>query len=107
MKWTGICLAALFGILMLCCRSSADGTRSPNGDPQDTTLVGTVYVSGNEPFVILRLDAGNNEHPELRADSVQYRALWQLQGRRVDVTGPVERSPLGTIVRVKRFHVLE
>jgi hypothetical protein len=72
------------------------------------TLVGSVYVSGNEPFtrLTLALDDGR-KGIFLKADSATSRQLLKLQGKVVRIFGRTVRSGTGDYVHVDEFVLVQ
>jgi hypothetical protein len=68
------------------------------------TVVGVIYVTGNEPFTHLMLTLSPNVQYLIEADSSSKAQLWQLQGKRVSVIGIKKTSPMGTSIQTKSFH---
>lgn len=56
-------------------------TSHPGGKGQK--LVGTIYVTGNEPFTQLAIETGKDSLSTISPHSPVYKELWQLQGRKV------------------------
>lgn len=72
------------------------------------TLVGSVYLSGNEPFTRLTLalsDKGGNIYIE--ADTTQSKQLRKLQGRVVKILGSIVKAGIGDYIRVNEFITIQ
>ncbi len=89
-------------------KTSSDTTLQKKGSMLVDTLVGSVYVSGNEPFTRLTLalkDGGSNIF--IQADTTQSKQLRKLQGRVVKIFGPIVKSGTGDYVRVNEFVIVQ
>ena len=72
------------------------------------TLVGAVYVSGNEPFTRLTLALNDGRSSiYIEADTTLSKQLRKLQGRVVRIFGSVVRNGTGDFVRVNEFAVVQ
>jgi hypothetical protein len=72
------------------------------------TLVGSVYVSGNEPFTRLTLALEDGRSSIfIQADSTQSRQLRKLQGRVVRISGLIIKSGIGNCIRVNEFVIVQ
>ncbi len=72
------------------------------------TLVGSVYISGNEPFTRLTLALENGTSSIfVEADTTQSKQLRKLQGRTVKVSGTIVRGGIGDYIRVKEFVIVQ
>jgi hypothetical protein len=85
-------------------KAKGDAILQEKGSMQSDTLVGTVYVSGNEPFtrLTLALEDGRSRI-FLEADTIQSKQLRKLQGRVVRVSGSIVKSGLGDYIHVNEF----
>ena len=88
---------------------SSSGTSSPEkGSMRVDTLVGAVYVSGNEPFTRLTLALNDGRSSiYIEADTTLSKQLRKLQGRVVRIFGSVVRNGTGDFVRVNEFAVVQ
>ena len=89
------------------CSSSTQKTQKINMNEQTQQIVGTLYVSGNEPFVKLHLAADNGKKYQLETDSLTLRQLWQLQGRHISISGKEQQTQLGIILYVKDYQKIQ
>jgi hypothetical protein len=72
------------------------------------TLVGSVYISGNEPFTRLTLALVDGKSSIfLDADTTQSKQLRKLQGRVVRIVGAIVRSEAGDRIRVNEFVIVQ
>ena len=72
------------------------------------TLVGSVYVSGNEPFTRLTLALEDGRSSIfIQADSTQSQQLRKLQGRVVRIFGPIIKSGTGDYILVNEFVIVQ
>lgn len=89
-------------------KSSHEAELKEKGLPTLDTIVGTIYVSGNEPFTRLTLaliEGTSNMYIE--ADTTQSKQLRKLQGRVVKVFGAVVKNGTGDFFRVKEFSIVQ
>jgi hypothetical protein len=86
-----------------------NGCRSTKEAYQDSssagTWSGTIFVAGNEPFTKLMLNSADAGTYELKADSLIYRQLWQLQNTQIEVSGTVLASPFGKVLTVQTYRL--
>ena len=89
-------------------RISSDIALKEKGSMLVDTLVGTVYVSGNEPFTRLTL-AMKDERSSIyiQADTTQSKQLRKMQGRVVKISGPIVKSGTGECIRVNEFVIVQ
>lgn len=86
---------------------SSDTMMQEKKSPLVDTLVGSVYVSGNEPFTRLTLALQDGKSSVfVEADSTQSKQLRKLQGRMVKVFGTIVRSETGDYIRVNEFVIV-
>lgn len=72
------------------------------------TLVGSVYVSGNEPFTRLTLALEDGKSSIfVEADTTQSKQLRQLQGRVVRISGSIIKNGTGDYIRVNEFVIVQ
>ena len=72
------------------------------------TLIGSVYVSGNEPFTRLTLALKDGKSSIfVDADTTQSKQLRTLQGRVVRIVGVIVKSEAGNFIRVSEFLVIQ
>jgi hypothetical protein len=72
------------------------------------TLVGSVYVSGNEPFTRLTLALEDGKSSIfVDADTAQTKQLRKLQGRIVRIVGVIMKSEAGDRIRVNEFVIIQ
>jgi hypothetical protein len=88
-------------------KSKGDTLVQEKGSMMLDSLVGTVYVSGNEPFtrLTLALEDGRSNY-FLEADTTQSKQLRMLQGRVVKICGPIVRNGMGDFIRVNKFVIV-
>jgi hypothetical protein len=72
-------------------------------------FVGMMYVTGNEPFTMLALQADDGGVIKIRNDSSAiYRSLWKLQGQRLRIYVRSAKAPSDTSsIFVERFELLK
>jgi hypothetical protein len=92
----------IFIFFLVSCQHSRQ-TEKVNGGISKL-YIGTIYVSGNEPFTRLQLTTSTNVSYQIKADSATYHQLWQLQGQQVIVQGEVRQTPLGNVISVQKYH---
>ena len=85
------------------------GCRTSGGSAELHTLVGTLVVTGNEPFTNLSLQSDNTTVSVIRKDTTEiYRNLWKLQGRKVRVWFQADntRSNLSKLT-IERYEIVK
>ena len=89
-------------------RISSDIALKEKGLMLVDTLVGTVYVSGNEPFTRLTLAMKDGRSSiYIQADTTQSKQLRKMQGRVVKISGPIVKSGTGECIRVNKFVIVQ
>lgn len=78
-------------------------TLQKNTSTMNDTVVGIIYVAGNEPFTHLMLALSPSVQYLVEADSSSKAQLWQLQGKKVGIIGIKRTSPMGTSIQAKSF----
>ncbi len=71
------------------------------------TVVGGVYVAGNEPFIRLMLSLGPSKSINLEGDSAIIKTLWKMQGERIRVVGTIRKSVMGNAIIIKEYQVVK
>jgi hypothetical protein len=67
------------------------------------TVIGILYVTGNEPFTMLMLSDSQGVRYHVEADSSLKYYLWQLQSKRVGVIGMKESNSTGIRINVSSY----
>ena len=89
-------------------KGPSDITLKEKGSMLVDTLVGTVYVSGNEPFTRLTLALKDRRKSiYIEADTIQSEQLRKLQGRVVRISGSIVKSGIGDCMRVNEFVIIQ
>ena len=89
-------------------KGSSDITLKEKGSMLVDTLVGTVYVSGNEPFTRLTLALEDRRKSiYIEADTIQSEQLRKLHGRVVRISGAIVKSGTGDYMRVNEFVLVQ
>lgn len=89
-------------------KTSSSAPLQEKGSMSMDTLVGSVYVSGNEPFTRLTLALEDGKSSIfLDADTTQSKQLRKLQGRVVRIVGAIVRSEAGDRIRVNEFVIVQ
>ncbi|MCX6142040.1 MAG: hypothetical protein NTZ35_02350 [Ignavibacteriales bacterium] len=87
---------------------SSDITLQEKGSMLLDTLLGSVYVSGNEPFTRLTLALKDGRSSIfIQADTTQSKQLRKLQGRVVRISGSIVKSGTGDYIRVNEFVIVQ
>lgn len=68
------------------------------------TIIGIIYVAGNEPFTHLMIELSPNIQYLVEADSSSKSQLWQLQGKKVGIIGTKKINSMGTSIQAKSFY---
>jgi hypothetical protein len=134
--WNRFFIIVLLCILHLSCHSSKKEVRSEQTDNPETvlstvskakellqdsmssmtlekhtanmndTIIGVLYVSGNEPFTSLVITPSPDVRYAIEADSALKVQLWQLQGKKISIIGTKKPGLAGTNIHVKSFERL-
>ena len=67
------------------------------------TVVGIIYVAGNEPFTHLILALSPSVQYLIETDSSSRAQLWQLQGKKVNIIGIKKTTPMGISIQTSSF----
>jgi hypothetical protein len=67
------------------------------------TVVGEVYVAGNEPFTRVMLSLASSRRIILEGDTATQNKLREMQGERIRVVGTMKKSIMGTAIVIKEF----
>jgi len=102
-----ICIVTiLFVISSSGCGSSKEkNTEQKIG--KDTSVVGTIYIAGNEPFTHVMLEDTIGITYVIAADSAVTAILWEKQGCLVRCTGVVQNVLQKRVVRLKEFVIIK
>jgi type IV pilus biogenesis protein CpaD/CtpE len=68
------------------------------------TVVGEVYVAGNEPFTRVMLSIASSKSIDLEGDSAVLKELRGMQGERIIVVGTTKISVMGAAIIIKEFY---
>ncbi|HOV98483.1 MAG TPA: hypothetical protein PK595_02795 [Bacteroidota bacterium] len=102
-----ICIVTvLFVISSSGCGSSKEKSSVQNIE-KDTSVVGTIYIAGNEPFTHVMLEDTIGITYVIIADSAVTAALWKQQGCLVCCTGIVQNVLQKRAVRLKEFAIIK
>jgi len=71
------------------------------------TLVGEIYVAGNEPFTRLMLSLGPTKSINLEADTMVLKKLRRMQGERIKIVGTIKKSIMGKAIVIKKYRVVK
>lgn len=71
------------------------------------TLVGEIYVAGNEPFTRLMLSLGPSKSINLEADTTVLKKLWRMQGERIKIVGTIKKGLMGKAIVIKKYRVVK
>jgi hypothetical protein len=89
-------------------KPSSSAPLQEKGSMSMDTLVGSVYVSGNEPFTRLTLALEDGKSSIfVDADTAQTKQLRKLQGRIVRIVGVIMKSEAGDRIRVNEFVIIQ
>lgn len=91
-------------LLLLCgCLSQKDA------GADSRTLVGILYVTGNEPFTNLALQTEDGKMHVVRRDTTAlYSELWKLQGRKLLVWFRLRESKLdSSLISIERYSLVK
>ena len=92
-------------------RSTSDSSHVPELKDQpkredvSDTIVGELYVSGNEPFARLTLAPRNSRSIFLNGDTLVLKTLWKLQGKNIRAIGTISRTPIADELYIKEYSV--
>jgi type IV pilus biogenesis protein CpaD/CtpE len=68
------------------------------------TVVGEVYVAGNEPFTRVMLAVTSSKSIDLEGDSAVLKKLRGMQGEHIRVVGTTKKSVMGAAIVIKEFY---
>ncbi len=68
------------------------------------TVVGEVYVAGNEPFTRVMMSLAASKSIVLEGDSAIVKKLREMQGEHIRVVGTMKKSVMGTAIVIKEFY---
>jgi hypothetical protein len=89
-------------------RTFADTMARKNRSAVVDTIVGSVYVSGNEPFTRLNVALTNGRGSiYVQADTTKSKELRKLQGRVVRIIGTTTKGGTGNYIRINEFMTIE
>jgi hypothetical protein len=68
------------------------------------TVVGEIYVAGNEPFTRVMLSIASSKSIDLEGDSAVLKTLRGMQGEQIRVVGTMKKSIMGAAIVIKEFY---
>lgn len=99
--------AVVFSIIVVVFWNCARTQPQKESNEVSTTLVGTLNVTGNEPFVELRLYSDEGSSYTLLADSIVLKTLWQHQGEKVRCKGLLQTTAYRKAIKLHSYEFIK
>ncbi|MCX7983440.1 MAG: hypothetical protein N3A63_00850 [Bacteroidetes bacterium] len=97
--------ATIYMLCVACCISCLQ-REHVNNNPRDTTFIGFISISGNEPFTYILIRDTLGSSFEIVSDSLTMQRLKQCQGYTVKLQGTITRKHFRKAIVVRSFIIL-